>query len=262
MKAPPPHIDLEQVRKLLEQLASFRITNWADWPPETQEFLKMCATYVGFPEDIRALAWQCIYMPVNAHDSPIPDEIRTLLASWDDPEMPDDARARLNDFLSHYQGENWYYAVKHADEGETDELRALLLTPEAEMTDDGRALLNDFVWRYQKIEKKRFNRDWDVKARQRLGRALARGLKKKRARPATPIYARSDLDAKIYCALHELRTLRKIFGRAHVPVERVAALWKISESTLENALEGKRGSNRRKAVRRREAMPRHLRRGK
>ena len=137
MKAPPPQIDLQRLRQLLQQLASFGITNWADWPPETQEFLEMCATYESFPEDIRELAWQCIYMPVIVHRSPIPDEIRTLLASWDDVDMPDDARARLDDFLSRYQGEDWFYAVKHADEGEIDELRALLLSPTAEMTDDG-----------------------------------------------------------------------------------------------------------------------------
>ena len=269
MKAPPPHIDLAQVRQRLERLASFGITNWADWPPETQKFLKMCATYERFPEDIRALAWQCIYMPVIVQASPIPDEMRTLLLSWDDPEMPDDARARLNDFLSRYQGEDWNYAVKHADEGETDELRALLLSPEAEMTDDGRDLLNDFVWRFRKrkkggrkgrvsggIETSGFNEQWDMPARRALARGLEGGLKRPHGRQATPIYARSERDAQIYCALHELRALRKIFGRARVSLERVAALHGLSKSTLENALGGRRGSSQRKAARRKKAMPR------
>ena len=252
MKAPPPHIDLAQVRQRLERLASFGITNWADWPPETQKFLKMCATYERFPEDIRALAWQCIYMPVFVQASPIPDEMRKLLNSWNDPEMPADARARLENFIARYQGEDWNYAVKHADEGETDELRALLLSAAAEMTDDGRALLNDFVWRHKEL-RGCFDQQWDMKSRARLAGAK---WKRDKGRPATPIYARSERDAQIYCALHELRALRKIFGRARVSLERVAALHGLSKSTLENALGGRRGSSQRKAARRKKAMPR------
>jgi hypothetical protein len=234
MKAPPPHIDLERLRQLLQQLASFRITNWADWPPEAQKFLKMCATYERFPEDIRALAMQCIYLPVIVH---------------------------------HTQGQVWYYAVKHADEGETNILRALLLSPEVEMTDDGRALLNDFVSRYriERTDNKHalFNKivsryriegcvdgQWDMRARARLALSV---WKKGKGRPATPIYARSDRDAQIYCALHELRTLRKIFGRARVSLKQVAEKHKLSESTLQNAMNGRRGSEKRKADRRRKS---------
>jgi hypothetical protein len=270
MRAPPPHIDLERLRQLLQELASFHITNWADWPPEAQDLLKMCATYEGFPEDIRALACQCIYMPVNNDSAPIPDEIHKLLRSWDDPKMPDDARARLNNFLSRYQGQVWYYAVMHADEGATDELRALLLTPTVEMTDVGRALLNDFVSRYriemndnlrvlfnEVVSRYRIegcvDEQWDMKARAQLALSV---WKRGKGRPATPIYASSDRDAQIYCALHELRALRKVFGRARVLVERLAELWKINASTLQNALEVRRGSERRKAARRRKAMPR------
>jgi hypothetical protein len=246
----------------------------------------------AFPEDIRNLAAQCIYLPVagvvRGHfGSPIPDEMRTLLDRWDDPGMPDDARAKLNHFLAHYQGQDWYYAVKHADEGEGEpkhakaialmeelavelsppqrirlakaadllkketELRALLLDADVEMTDEGRALLSDFVWRHE--IKGRFNRSWDMKARARLARAE---WKKRRARPATPIYARSAVDAKIDCALAELRAWRHVFGRARVPVDHMAKLWGMSASTLQNALEGRRGSERRKAARRKGKLPR------
>jgi hypothetical protein len=220
MRAPPPHIDFAEyfaeVRQHLEKLVSFRITNWDDWPPHVQEFLKMCVIK-AFPEDIRELAARCIYLPVY-------------------------------DFSG--RGD-WYYAVKHADEGEPAELRALLLTADVEMTDEGRALLSDFVWRYE--IKGRFNRSWDMKARARLARAE---WKKRRARPATPIYERSAVDAKIDCALAELRAWRRVFGRARVPVEHMAKLWGISASTLQNALEGRRGSERRKAARRKGKLPR------
>src|SRR5262249_14684264 len=136
------------------------------------------------------------------------------------------------------EGHNWFYTVKHADEGKPNELCALLLS-DVGMTDDGRALLNDFVFRYDKRKRPLLDmkaRRWDMKERRALARMLERGLKKPRRRPATPIYTRSDPDARIECALAELRAWRKVFGRSYGDTEKVAALHKLSESTLENAL--------------------------
>ena len=147
---------------------------------------------------------------------------------------------------------DWYFAVKHADEGEVQELRATLLLPEIEMTDDGRALLNDFISRHQ-IDRTGLNRQWDMNARWTLARALAGGLKKKRTRPTTPIYERSLIDARIDGAVAEVRALRKVFGR-RVDVDKIAELHGISSETLHGALQGRHGSSQRKAKRRKEAI--------
>jgi hypothetical protein len=158
--------------------------------------------------------------------------------------------------ISHHKNV-WFRSVKHADEGEAKELCERLLAPEVEMDDYGRTILNDFAWRY--FDDK-LNRHWNMNDRRRLARMIARGLKRRRTRPATPIYARSEVDAKIDCAVADVRASRK----AGLPtdVKEIAEKHFLSPSTLENALNGSRGSSQRKAKRLKKAMPRHEGRGK
>ena len=283
MRALPPagvRIDpalIEKLRKSLQGIEQLQQLGVYDLTREGREILKFCAASDAVPEDMGALARRLLF----AAPSP---EVESVVTENAEGEWVLTTFANQSPRMG-----DWYYAVKFADEVVStifdddppkysadelsriapERLRECLLNPEIEMTDFGRDLLNDFVWRYRKrkkggrkgrvsggIETSGFNEQWDMPARRALARGLEGGLKRPHGRQATPIYARSERDAQIYCALHELRALRKIFGRARVSLERVAALHGLSKSTLENALGGRRGSSQRKAARRKKAMPR------
>jgi len=240
---------IEKLRKSLQGIEQLQQLGVYDLTREGREILKFCVASDAVPEEMGTLACRLLFAaPSSALESVVTQNAE---GEWVHTIFVDQGRACGD----------WFYAVKHADEGEPNELRACLLSAEVEMTDDGRALLNDFVSRYRKVFTPSFqidslNHRWDMKARLALARALEGGLKRPRARPATPIYTRSDADARIECTLAELRAWRKVFGRSAGDKKKVAALYGLSESTLENALGGRRGSSRRKAARRKKAMPR------
>jgi hypothetical protein len=256
MRALPPagvRIDpalIERLQDCLQRIERLQqLIPQVPLPYEAREILKFCAASDAVPKEMGALACRLLF----AAPSPALEAVATQNA---------EGQTVITYFMnsSPPPGEGtWFYAVKHADEeGNVQELRSFLLCSQFEMTDYGRALLNDFVERYA-LEARyglKASRRWDMKARQALARALEGGLKRPRARPATPIYTRSDADARIECALAELRALRKVFGRSAGDKEKVAALHGLSESTLEGALGVRRGSSRRKAARRKKAMPR------
>jgi len=247
---------IEGLRTCVQQLAAA--------PPQAlsvrqaREVLKFCAASDAIPEDLKVQALRLLFASQpGTVESTITEN---AAGEWVHTVFVNEATPRGD----------WFYAVKHADEGETDELRVLLLSPTAEMTDDGRALLNDFVSRYriemtdngralwnEVVSRYRieacFDGQWDMKARARLALSV---WKRGKGRPVTPIYALSEIDNRLEYALAVLRALRKTFGRARVDMERVAALHGFSASTLQNALDGKRGSSQRKAHRRKKAMPR------
>jgi hypothetical protein len=185
-----------------------------------------------------------------------PDEIKAVFQWLEEPKKSDKIKAVLHQrdgqwtttYLLDLRFSHWLLTVKNADEGNVPLLAELLLTEEEPTTDEAKALLTDFVGRYQ-IDTAQFDGAWSMEDRGRLALMLVRGgfkLKKKRGRQSTPIYARSDLDARIDCAIAEVHARRRHLPGNRNIVRMVAELHKIEETTLENALNGKRGSARRK----------------
>jgi len=154
----------------------------------------------------------------------------------------------------------WQWAVQKADGGDLQPLCELLQAEEA--TEDGRVLIRDLLDRHQPVTAPPSER-WSMEYQTRLATDIStNGLRKKRARPTTPIYARSLRDAQLDCAIAEVRALRRVFPRNKKIMETVAALHgpkneenppdtpELSEDTLADAIAGRRGSSNRKHQRR------------
>lgn len=111
----------------------------------------------------------------------------------------------------------WNRAIRLAnDEGNTAELIALLLATDVEVPPAARKLLADLLDRRQ--------------------------LRKKPGNQRLPINRRSHREVKIESAV---AAVRKLIGkgtpRANA-VEDVASMWQLPEESIQNALDGKRGS--------------------
>jgi hypothetical protein len=154
---------------------------------------------------------------------------------------------------------NWRWAVVWADRGNRLPLCELLASEEA--TEEGRILINDLLDRYQPLPISRPDH-WSMEYQQQLAiKILAYGLRKKRARPTTPIYEASFRDAQIDNAISEVRALRQAFPGNKKLMEAVAELHgpkneenppdtpELSEDTLADAMAGRRGSANRKRQR-------------
>lgn len=155
-------------------------------------------------------------------------------------------------------GSSWLSAVEAADEGNPVFLCETLCTEDEVLGNDGRALIRDLLDRHKPFPQQQLAKiePWSMGYRQVLAiLILANGLKKKRGRPSTPIYARSDLDARLDCATAEVRAWRKVFGSRHPDiVSRVAALHNVAEKSLRDELAGKRGATQRKTNRRKKYL--------
>jgi hypothetical protein len=154
-------------------------------------------------------------------------------------------------------GSFWQSAVEKADEGDPRQLCEALCTANEPLDESGRALIRDLLDRHQSFDQQRLASyaPWSIEYRQWLAiLILAYGLKKKRGRQPTPIYARSDIDARLDCAAAEVRAMQKVFGRHPDIVHNVAELHKVAESTLRMALAGRRGAAQRKAKRRKKYL--------
>lgn len=143
---------------------------------------------------------------------------------------------------------HWQIVVRNADEGDLKELLISLILEEP--TREAEALLDDFVCRHQ-CDNRRFKSPWTEKKRRAFFKVLLqRGLRRKRGRQHTPIYARSEIDARIDCAIAEVRAAKKCFVVGDKEIDQIAAAHKVAASTLQNALQNKRGSAALKAKRR------------
>ncbi|HEY1982714.1 MAG TPA: hypothetical protein VGH13_21755 [Xanthobacteraceae bacterium] len=154
-------------------------------------------------------------------------------------------------------GSIWQSAVESADEGNLLLLCELLCVEEEVLDDGGRALINDLLDRHQAQDQQWLAElePWSMEYRQRLSVViLADGLKRKHGRPATPIYARSDIDARLDCAAAEVRAWKRAGSRHPDLVRRVAELHNLDERSLKLELKGKRGATQRKAERRKKAF--------